>query len=628
MSEFVMIKAKNSLPSLKFLEESYNTQGEERRFYVTGSNSDKETVRRLSDGSYPVYILVFSEVGAEQKVEYLYLGSGTKCSSEHSLFLIVSILQKVSNQSVIDNFLSCSEIDLTQDFDHASYISIENSPSLVKQMNFIIYSPYKNTNTLQTVAYAAVDEEKSLHALAQRNEYCIREYTSVKTEYNRGEFQRDYERIVHSKAFRRMVDKAQIFSAEKGDHYRTRMTHSIVVSQIAKGISNALKLNNFLTDAIALGHDMGHTPFGHQGERTLNAILTGEKPLLRSVIKEGAAYGGFKHNYHSLRVATRLEEKYIEFNGLNLSFQTLDGIWKHTKTNLTNDPLANFVSSVTLRAYLNSEPTPRTLDGQVVPYTLEGQVVRVADEIAQRSHDLEDAFSAKRLSVEELKNYLLLGKMHELKTQIEHIENAFIEAKKSNHFSADDDELLQEGISSRIIHYFINDVLTQSNTNIGNYLLADGKSKFEKNGHKVDKLLIDFSPKGKNLCDYLEKIISKKVINSGEVSLFDSNGAAVIESLFTSYYNNPRLLHRGTLRRIMQDFREITKNVIDFEEGDPLIIEKEWRKIINARANEEDRDLEENEYLLKNRVLVRNITDFVAGMTDSYAINEYNNIRR
>lgn len=627
MSEFVMIKAKNSLPSLKFLEESY-TKGEERHFNVTGSDSDKAAVRGLSDDSYPVYILVFSEVGTEQKVEYLYLGSGTKCSTERSLSLRVSILQKVSNQSVIGNFLSCSEIDLTQDFDYASYISVENSLSLVKQMNFITYPLYTSTKTLQIDTYTIVDEEKSLHSLAQRNEYCTREYASVKTEYNRGEFQRDYERIVHSKAFRRMVDKAQIFSAEKGDHYRTRMTHSIVVSQIAKGISNALKLNNFLTDAIALGHDMGHTPFGHQGERTLNAVLTGEKPLLKSVIEEGANYGGFKHNYHSLRVATRLEEKYIEFDGLNLSFQTLDGIWKHTKTNLPNKPLINFVSSSALHAYLNSEPIPCTPDGQVVPYTLEGQVVRVADEIAQRSHDLEDAFSAKRLTVQELKNYLLLGKMHELKTQIEQIEEAFSEAKKSNHFSADDDELLQEGISSRIIHYFINDVLTQSNTNIDSYLLADGKSKFEKNGHKVDKLLIEFSPKGKNLCDYLEKIISKKVINSGEVSLFDSNGAAVIESLFTSYYNNPRLLHRGTLRRIMQDFRKITKNVIDFEEGDPLIIEKEWRKIINAKANTEDRDLADDEYLLKNRVLVRNITDFIAGMTDSYAINEYNNIRR
>ncbi len=619
MSEFIMIKAKNSLPSLKFLEKSYNNNGEEKHFNITGSESDKAAVRGLLDDSYPVYILVFSEIGSDKKVEYLYLGSCTKYSSERGLSLKVSILQKISNQSIIENFVSCSEIDLTEDFDYASYISIENSPSLVKQMNFITYPPYKNIDILQTVTYIDLDEEKSLHPLAQRNEYCIREHVHGSAEKRRGEFQRDYERIVHSKAFRRMVDKAQIFSAEKGDHYRTRMTHSIVVSQIAKGISNALKLNNFLTDAIALGHDMGHTPFGHQGERTLHAILTGEKGLLKNAFKKGAIYGEFKHNYHSLRVATRLEEKYIEFDGLNLSFQTLDGIWKHTKTNFPEESLINFVSSDKLRSYLNSES---------IPCTLEGQVVRVADEIAQRSHDLEDAFSAKRLSVEELKNYLLLGKMQELKDQIEQIEKDFEEAKEFNHFGADDDELLQERISSKIIHYFISDVLTQSTERINSYLLTNGASKFEEKRHKVDELIIEFSLKGKKLCDYLEKIISKKVINSAEVSLFDSNGAAVIEALFTSYYNNPRLLHRGTLRRIMQDFRKITKNVIDFEEGDPRIIEKEWYKIINAKANDDDGDLADNEYLLKNRVLVRNITDFIAGMTDSYAINEYNNIRR
>lgn len=618
MSKFIMIKAKNTLSALKYLEESYNTNGERRHFNIM-SDTDKAAVRALPVESYPVYILVFSEVDENKNIDYLYLGTGIKCESGSRLSLKVSISQKISNQSIIDNFISCSEIDLVQDFDDFSYISIENSPSLVRQMNFIAYPSYKNDTMLERVTYESLAEEESLHPLAQRNEYCIREYSLVRTESNRGEFQRDYERIVHSKAFRRMVDKAQIFSAEKGDHYRTRMTHSLVVSQIAKGISNVLKLNNFLTDAIALGHDIGHTPFGHQGERTLNAILVGKKPLLKNILIEGDSYGGFKHNYHSLKVATRLEEKYVEFDGLNLSYQTLDGIWKHTKTNLDGDPLINFVSSEAVCTYLKCVP---------IPCTLEGQVVRVADEIAQRSHDLEDAFSAKRLSVEELKNYLLLGKMHDLKIQIEQIEESFEAVKKINYFGADDNELLQERVSASIIHFFINDVLSESAEKIKEYLLDGGLAIFKQNEYQVGNLLIEFSPNGKKLCDYLEKIISKKVINSAEVSLFDSNGAAIIESLFNSYYNNPRLLHRGTLRRIMQDFRKITKNVIDFEEGDPRVIESEWRKIINAKADAEDCDLVDNEYVLKNKVLVRNITDFIAGMTDSYAIKEYNSIRR
>lgn len=123
-----------------------------------------------------------------------------------------------------------------------------------------------------------------LHTLAQKNEYCRRQYNLRVPQENRGEFQRDYERIVHSKAFRRMVDKAQVFSASKGDYYRTRMTHSQAVAQIARGIATELNLNLCLTEAIALGHDLGHTPFGHQGERTLNDILCDKIHIIKMLI--------------------------------------------------------------------------------------------------------------------------------------------------------------------------------------------------------------------------------------------------------------------------------------------------------------------------------------------------------
>lgn len=122
-------------------------------------------------------------------------------------------------------------------------------------------------------AYCSIKSEEMLHPLAQKNEYCRRQYNLREPQNDRGEFQRDYERIVHSKTFRRMVDKAQVFSASKGDYYRTRMTHSQAVAQIARAIAAELNLNLCLTEAIALGHDLGHTPFGHQGERTLNDIL-------------------------------------------------------------------------------------------------------------------------------------------------------------------------------------------------------------------------------------------------------------------------------------------------------------------------------------------------------------------
>jgi deoxyguanosinetriphosphate triphosphohydrolase, putative len=612
-----MVKALQTLPSLSYLEDSLSTHMS-KHYNITGCQEDKELVLSLSNNNYPIYFLVFSEKDGKPSIEYIYLAEGHKETSSESISLKVSVLQKISNQSMIDNFVFCSEIDLTQDFKLKSYVTLENSPSLVKQINFIAYTPQISDGEIFK-NYKSISEERELHPLAQKNEYCIREHAESVRNSDRSEFQRDYERIVHSKAFRRMVDKAQIFSADKGDHYRTRMTHSIVVNQIARGISSALKLNNSLTEAIALGHDLGHTPFGHQGERTLRAILTGEKPLLKEALKEVTSYGGFKHNYQSLRVATRLEEKYLGFNGLNLSFQTLEGMWKHTKTNSSSETLENFATSAQLLDYLKLNPNASTL---------EGQVVFIADEIAQRSHDLEDAFSANNLSVEELKNYLLLSKMDSLRAEIEKIEESFKEAERSHKVYADKDELLQGRISSQIIHFFISDVVENSTANMKAYILEGNIGNFNANNHTLSETLIGLSPNGSRLCKYLEKIISTKVINSTQVSLFDANGATVIEALFIAYYNNPRLLHQGTQHRIMQDFRQITKNVFDFEEANPKSIENEWGKITRARASKDECDIVDKEYCKKNKALVRNIADFIAGMTDSYALNEYNKIRR
>ena len=628
MSEFVLIKSLVSYEGLNYFEESYNTGA--TTYFNAYSEHDKQTIKDLNDDVYPIYALAFVKEDGKPKVEFIYVAQGSKHISPDWISLEINVKEKIHNRLLIDNFMSCSEIDLTNDFEFNSYISIENSPSLVKQMNFIAFYSNEVSAPSPKSGYNHIDEEDDFCELAQKNEYCIKIYENVPSETGRGEFQRDYERIIHSKAFRRMVDKAQIFSTEKGDHYRTRMTHSMVVAQIAKSISNSLKLNNWLTEAIAFGHDIGHTPFGHQGERTLKDILTGEKEILKSAIAKGAKYGSFKHNYQSLRVATRLEKKYMEYNGLNLSFQTLDGILKHTEIDSEKYNIDSFVSSEYARNYIG---------GQKFPYTLEGQVVCIADEIAQRSHDLEDAFSAGRLSIDELKNYLLLSKAEKLKKEIEKVEEEFYKVKSVRHIKVDD-EVLQELISSKIIHHFIKDVLSQSDANIKKYLSEGGKNKFDTNGHKIDTEIISFSDEGERLCKYLEKIISKKVINSAEVCLFDSNGAKVVESLFSSYYNNPRLLHRGTLQRIMQDFRNETRNVIDFEEGDPRIIEKEWKRIIAIKpekvgkesdeevAEEFDKDLIEDEYLIKNQILVRNITDFIAGMTDSYALNEYNRIKK
>jgi|UniRef100_A0A7V3YHE8 dGTPase len=186
-------------------------------------------------------------------------------------------------------------------------------------------------------------------------------------------FQRDRDRILHSKAFRRLKHKSQVFLSPEGDHYRTRLTHTLEVSQIARTIARALRLNEDLVEAISLGHDLGHTPFGHAGEEALNEIHP----------------GGFKHNEQSLRVVDYLER---DGEGLNLTWEVRDGIVKHSKTHL---------------ACLTASP-------EDLPATLEGQVVRWADVIAYVNHDIDDALRARVIRFEELpKNAIaVLGETH------------------------------------------------------------------------------------------------------------------------------------------------------------------------------------------------------------------------
>lgn len=162
--------------------------------------------------------------------------------------------------------------------------------------------------------------EEKLRLSAQRSRYVKRVIAKGDIRENRTEFQRDWERIIHSKSFRRLEDKAQIYTLSKGDHFRTRLTHTLEVAQIARGIARELKLNEDLVEAIALGHDLGHTPFGHVGERTLNEILENED-----------VKGGFKHNFQGVKVVNYLEEKYGEFEGIDLTYQVIEGILKHTK---------------------------------------------------------------------------------------------------------------------------------------------------------------------------------------------------------------------------------------------------------------------------------------------------------
>jgi dGTPase len=211
-----------------------------------------------------------------------------------------------------------------------------------------------------------------------------RRYPEPKPEF-RTEYQRDRDRIIHSNAFRRLVYKTQVFVNHEGDLYRTRVTHSIEVAQIARSVARALGVNEALTEAICLAHDLGHTPFGHAGQDALNECM---RP-----------YGGFEHNLQSLRVVDELEERYAEFPGLNLTFECREGILKHCSARVARE-----LGDLGER-FLN-----RTQPG------LEAQIANVADEIAYNNHDVDDGIRAQLVSLDELRETRLFSRQLDVVT--------------------------------------------------------------------------------------------------------------------------------------------------------------------------------------------------------------------
>lgn len=202
----------------------------------------------------------------------------------------------------------------------------------------------------------------------------------------RNDFQRDRDRIVHSTAFRRLVYKTQVFLNHEGDLFRTRLTHSIEVAQLARSIARPLALNEDLVEAIALAHDLGHTPFGHAGQDALNACMAG--------------HGGFEHNLQSLRVVDALEERYPEFDGLNLCFETREGILKHCSRVNAQRLEAQEPGGVGLRFLERRQPS------------LEAQLCNLADEIAYNAHDIDDGVRSGLITLEQVAEVPLFGRHH------------------------------------------------------------------------------------------------------------------------------------------------------------------------------------------------------------------------
>jgi dGTPase len=306
----------------------------------------------------------------------------------------------------------------------------------------------------------------------------------------RTEFQRDRDRVIHCNAFRRLEYKTQVFVNHEGDRYRTRLTHSLEVAQIARGICRMLGLNVDLAEAISLAHDLGHTPFGHSGQKALNDEM---KP-----------FGGFEHNRQSLRIVDKLEDRYMAFPGLNLTFETREGIAKHRTT--YDAPESADVYAFT------AENGP----------ALEAQVANLADEIAYNNHDIDDAVNARILTLDDIREVPLFAHQHDQVLAL--------------YPDAPPNKQLYETIR-RLIHHLITDLVAHTVLAI-----ADAEVRSVDDVRALPHDLVGFSPETREEVAVLKKFLFTRVYRFWRVQRMQAKAERVIRELFRAFVDNPGLL--------------------------------------------------------------------------------------
>ena len=352
----------------------------------------------------------------------------------------------------------------------------------------------------------------------------------------RTEFQRDRERIIHSTAFRRLEYKTQVFVNHEGDMYRTRLTHTIEVAQISRAASRALMLNEDLTEAISLAHDLGHTPFGHAGQDILNKCMKD--------------FGGFEHNIQSLRVIEKLENKYASFSGLNLCFETREGILKKCSK---------------IRAKDLGEVGRRFIDKK--QSSLEAQLTNVCDEIAYNNHDIQDGVKAKKIFIEQLETLPIFS--NQMK----------IVLKKYPKLSGS--KIINETVRL-IINLLINDLISNSNENIINKEIINSDDV-----RNCDSLVIGFSDEIKILNMELKKFLYSNLYKHPDVIKMTDQANLVIENLFSAYMNDMKLIPNDyiqyNLLKINSGFKE--RVICDYIAGmTDRFAQLEYTKIFNEKS--------------------------------------------
>lgn len=317
----------------------------------------------------------------------------------------------------------------------------------------------------------------------------------------RSEFQRDRDRIVHTTAFRRLKHKTQVFISPDGDHYRTRLTHTIEVAQIARALARALKLDEDLAEGVALVHDFGHTPFGHTGEDALDAVLL--------------PYGGFDHNAQSLRIVTKLERRYAEYDGINLTWETLEGLVKH------NGPLVNAGGE----GVKGLVPLPileycELQDLEIGSYaSLEAQMAAIADDIAYNTHDIDDGLRAGYLSFEMLEEVPFLSKLM-----------AEVRAK----YPVLDKERFANEIMRRQITHMVEDVIGVAQQNLSRL-----KPKSAADIRAADFTVATFSPEMAETDRQIKKLLFAHIYRHPEIMRIRAGATQIVTDLFHRYMDVP-----------------------------------------------------------------------------------------
>ena len=325
-------------------------------------------------------------------------------------------------------------------------------------------------------------------------------------------FQRDRDRIIHSASFRRLKHKTQVFVNTEGDHYRTRITHSIEVAQVARSIARYLNLNEDLAETLSLAHDLGHTPFGHAGEDALNECMEN--------------HNGFDHNLQTLRIVMFLENKYLKFKGLNLSIETIEGLLKHNGPVDDIELVDKMIGVKNLKNMINFNTFP----------SLEAQISAISDDIAYNNHDIQDGINASLFKLEEL-------------VEIDFFRDIYKKYKKK--INKQNYKIATYQIIRDSIDLMIKDLISNTKNNLNN-----NKIKSFKDINKTNFLMVEFSDKVKSSEKEIRYFLKTKMYNNKNVLAKNNKGKSIIKKLFNKINKNPRkfiskeLLSRDRYRAI------------------------------------------------------------------------------